>query len=100
MTLRLTPIISITSITHTSPSSSDLGTFSRGETVYHKAMASAPAKLATYGGISSDDLLSFQGAFESDPRYRQAMNAVCTAPVNQVSLNRRKSALVEHSFSV
>ncbi len=60
----------------------------------------APTAAAVSGGISLDDLRAFQSAFEDTPAYRQAMNAVCTAPVNQVSLNRRKTALIDHSFSV
>jgi bleomycin hydrolase len=52
------------------------------------------------GAISSSDLRAYQDAFESDPLYRTAMNAVCTTPVSQVALNRRKAALVDNSFSV
>jgi len=62
-------------------------------------MAAAPT-LTQSQGLTTEDLLAFQTAFEADPRYRQAMNAVCTAPVNQLALNRRKSSIVDHSFSV
>ncbi len=53
----------------------------------------------TQGGISLDDLVSYQSAFEKNPGNRQAMNAVCVTPVDKVALNRRKAALVDHSYS-
>ena len=52
------------------------------------------------GALSTSDLLTYQDAFDSDPRYRAAMNAVCTTAVSQVATNRRKAALLDHSFSV
>ncbi|AIE87411.1 aminopeptidase C [Fimbriimonas ginsengisoli] len=52
------------------------------------------------GALSPDDLRGFQSAFDNDPAYRAAMNAVTTTTVTQVALNRRKAALVNHSFSV
>lgn len=64
------------------------------------ATVAQPATTWQSGGLSSDDILRFQSTFEADPSFRQAMNAVCTAPVNQVALNRRRSSLVDHSFSV
>ncbi|MDR3690304.1 MAG: C1 family peptidase [Fimbriimonas sp.] len=51
------------------------------------------------GAITQSDLEAFQNAFESTPRYRQSMNAVCTTPVNKVATNRRRAALVDTSFS-
>jgi bleomycin hydrolase len=55
---------------------------------------------ATAGDISTSDLKAFQDSFESQPQFQAAMNAVCTTPVSQVALNRRKAALIDHSFSV
>ncbi len=52
------------------------------------------------GEISSDQIAQFQTAFEADPRFRQAMNAVCTTPVNKVALNRRRVPQVLNTFSV
>jgi bleomycin hydrolase len=52
------------------------------------------------GAISSDDLLSFQSAFDDAPGYRASMNAVTTTTITQVALNRRRASLVDHSFSV
>ncbi len=54
----------------------------------------------TDGSIRTVDLAHFQAQFESDPRFRQAMNAVCTTPVNKVALNRRTAAQIDHSFSL
>ncbi|HWD40315.1 MAG TPA: C1 family peptidase [Fimbriimonas sp.] len=51
------------------------------------------------GAITPDDLLSYIDAFDSDPAYRASMNAVCTTTASKVALNRRKSALVDNSFS-
>jgi bleomycin hydrolase len=51
------------------------------------------------GEITESDLTSYQIAFESSPTYRQAMNAVCTTPVNKVATNRRRAAAVDNSFS-
>ncbi len=62
-------------------------------------MASAPTTKGA-PGLSLKDIAAFQSAFEKVPGYRQAMNAVCTAPVNQVSMNRRRSSVVNNTFSV
>ncbi len=51
------------------------------------------------GEITASDLASYQIAFDSSPSNRQAMNAVCTTPVNKIATNRRRSALVDNSFS-
>lgn len=52
------------------------------------------------GDLTQKDLAFFQSDFESSPANRQAMNAVCTTPVNKVALNRRKASKVESTFSV
>jgi bleomycin hydrolase len=62
-------------------------------------MATFPQAPAA-GSLSFDDLQRFQSAFEQNPAFRQAMNGVCTTSVNKVALNRRRAALVDHSFSV
>lgn len=53
----------------------------------------------TDGEISSEALLSYQKAFDSEPRFRQSMNAVCAAPITKVALNRRRVAQLDHTFS-
>lgn len=61
-------------------------------------MASVPLT-STSGEISDADLATFQREFESDPRYRQSMNAVCTTTVTAVALDRRRAAQIDLSFS-
>ena len=55
---------------------------------------------AIEGSLRSVDLAQYRAQFESDPRYRQAMNAVCTTPVTKVALDRKAVAAVDHSFSL
>jgi bleomycin hydrolase len=52
------------------------------------------------GEVSIAEIAEFQKTFESDPRNRQAMNAVCTTPINKVALNRRRVPKTAMSFSV
>lgn len=52
------------------------------------------------GEITAADLASYQIAFEGSPAYRQAMNAVCTTPVNRIATNRKRASLVENTFSI
>lgn len=52
------------------------------------------------GEITASDLTSYQIAFEASPAHRQAMNAVCTTPVNKVATNRRRATLIDNSFSL
>jgi len=55
---------------------------------------------ATNPELTQDDIERLRQAFEAEPRHRQAMNAVCTAPVSQVAKSRRRVAEVDHSFSI
>ena len=52
------------------------------------------------GEVSTELIRQFQLAFEADPRNRQAMNAVCTTPINKVAINRRRVPEVLTTFSV
>jgi bleomycin hydrolase len=52
------------------------------------------------GAVSLEDVKRYQSAFESDPKHRAAMNAVCTTTVDKVALNRRTAALLDNSFSL
>jgi bleomycin hydrolase len=52
------------------------------------------------GEVSLDQIALFQMAFEADSRNRQAMNAVCAAPVTKVALNRRRVTENNMTFSV
>src|SRR5687767_14235511 len=69
------------------------------------AITSAPTKRHTapekrvQGEIAPEDVAKCQRAFEKEPRYRQAMNAVCNTPVTKVSQNRRKVVEISHTFS-
>lgn len=54
----------------------------------------------TRGLISDSDLSAFQADFDSQPSYRQAMNAVCAASVQKAALNRKVVTELDHSFSV
>jgi bleomycin hydrolase len=55
---------------------------------------------AAEGCIRAVDIASYQAQFEADPKFRQAMNAVCTTPVNKVALNRATASRIDHSFSL
>lgn len=50
--------------------------------------------------LSNNDLQTYQKSFNADPRYRLAMNAVCTTPVSKVALKRETAAKLDHSYSV
>lgn len=52
------------------------------------------------GALDGRMLASFHKDFESNPRFRQSMNAVCTTPVAKVALDRRAASRVSHTFSV
>ncbi len=52
------------------------------------------------GSITRDDIAEYQSAFDANPALRAAMNAVTTTAVNKVALNRRRAALINHSFSL
>lgn len=60
----------------------------------------AATSVAPAGDLSPADLKIFQTQFDAKPELRQAMNAVCGTAVGKVALNRRRAALVDHSFSV
>lgn len=51
------------------------------------------------GRIEQADIESCQKAFAKEPRYRQAMNAVCNTPVTKVAQSRRKVVQIDHTFS-
>lgn len=49
--------------------------------------------------LSPKTLDAFQRSFDSDPRYRQSMNAVCATAVNAVAKDRRVVSSIDHSYS-
>ncbi|HMS55519.1 MAG TPA: C1 family peptidase [Fimbriimonadaceae bacterium] len=49
--------------------------------------------------LSNVDLETYRKDFDADPRYRLAMNAVCTTPVSKVALKRETASRLDHSFS-
>jgi bleomycin hydrolase len=55
---------------------------------------------AVDGALRTVDIAHFQAQFESDPKNRATMNAVCTTPINKVALNRATAAKIDHSFSL
>ena len=57
-------------------------------------------KASASGAVSLSQIAEFQRAFESDPRNRQAMNAVCTTSVTKVAQSRRKLATANSTYSV
>jgi len=63
------------------------------------ATVATPPDTQCKGQIDSKLIETCKKAFTSEPRYRQAMNAVCTTPVSQVALNREKVLEVDHTFS-
>lgn len=62
--------------------------------------STVPGRNLEMGEVSLDQIAKFQKTFESDPRNRQSMNAVCTTPVAKVALNRRKLTQNNMTFSV
>ena len=58
-----------------------------------------PAQSDT-GVVSLAEIAAFQTAFNKDPRNRQAMNAVCTTPVNKIAQNRRQLTQNNTTYSV
>lgn len=63
-------------------------------------MVATDAQTLTQGEVSLEQIAGLQAAFESDPRNRAAMNAVCATGVNKVALNRRRVAENNMTFSV
>jgi len=59
-----------------------------------------PTYTAFNGALSFKDIERFQKEFDKDPRNRQAMNAVCTTPLNKVALNRRRVNELDRTFSI
>ncbi len=49
--------------------------------------------------LSPDQTDAMRAAFEAEPRYRQAMNAVCAEPVSKVAKSRRAVVQVDHTYS-
>ncbi|MCO5297584.1 MAG: C1 family peptidase [Fimbriimonadaceae bacterium] len=60
-------------------------------------MATTPAARSVE--LDAHMLAECRTAFASDPRNRQAMNALCTTPLAKAALNRSRVVLVDHSFS-
>ncbi|MFY9233596.1 MAG: C1 family peptidase [Fimbriimonadaceae bacterium] len=59
----------------------------------------SPPEARIQGAITLDDIAECQKAFEREPRFRQAMNAVCNTTVTKVAQNRRKVVEIDHTFS-
>ncbi|MBD3177494.1 MAG: aminopeptidase, partial [Armatimonadia bacterium] len=51
------------------------------------------------GAVTSDHLYDLRREFESEPRWRQSMNAVCHAPVSKVARSRTAISRTDFSFS-
>lgn len=62
--------------------------------------ATLPPITTVNGAITLKDIERFHKGFESDPRNRQAMNAVCTTTINKVALNRRRVNELDRTFSI
>lgn len=58
-----------------------------------------PTDQPTTHALTHSDIERFRQAFEAEPRYRQAMNAVCTTPLQAVAQSRRVVAAADHTFS-
>lgn len=56
-----------------------------------------PAKQT--GAVTDSLLKQLRKSFDTEPRFKQAMNAVCTTPISKVALNRDRVAAIDHSFS-
>lgn len=50
--------------------------------------------------VTLDDIAHFQSQFESDPRNRQALNAVCGGPVTKAAMSRARKCEQNMTFSV
>lgn len=51
------------------------------------------------GAVGPDQLCDLRRDFESDPRWRQSMNAVCHAPVSKVARSPRRLSAIDLTFS-
>src|SRR5688572_30563145 len=60
---------------------------------------SPPPEERLGGAMTPEHVSSFQASFDKEPRYRQAMNAVCTTPVSKIAQSRRKVVEISHTFS-
>lgn len=63
-------------------------------------MAGTLSGAPTAGALDARALERFQAAFTQDPRFRQAMNAVCTTSVGKVATNRERVARHNNVFSI
>ena len=63
------------------------------------ASVATPPEHQTAGQISPSVVESCRKAFASEPRYKQAQNAVCTTPLSQVALNRERVTEIDYTFS-
>src|SRR5690349_5661110 len=52
------------------------------------------------GALTLKDIDRFQKQFDSEPRFRQAMNAVTTTTLPKVALNRKRVNELDRTFSV
>jgi bleomycin hydrolase len=51
------------------------------------------------GALGTDRIAAMQAAFEAEPRYRIAQNAVAQVPADEIALSRRVVTSVDHTFS-
>jgi len=63
------------------------------------ASLASPPDQHTQGAITPDVIAKARKAFDKEPQYRQAMNAVCATPLSKVALNRKRVVEVDHTFS-
>jgi bleomycin hydrolase len=63
------------------------------------AMIASPASQSSSGSVSLEFIDDLHREFQKEPRYRQAMNAVCTTPVSKIALNRERVIEVDHTYS-
>lgn len=63
------------------------------------ASVATPPDEQTLGAVTPEVVSKARKAFRGEPRYKQAMNAVCTTPISKVALNRDKVVQIDHTFS-
>jgi len=63
-------------------------------------MSATATYINTGGELSLAQIEDFQRQFDSQPLFRQAMNAVTSTKVNKVALNRKVASKIDHSYSI
>ncbi len=54
---------------------------------------------AAQGALTPEQIAELRAGFEAEPRYLQAMNAVCANPIDKVAASRAATIALDHTYS-